>query len=99
MTEFASLSLSFSLSLSLSLSLFNILICMPFQEKSSLLYCSVCAACVHPGCLTPPWTDTLTDDWSCYSCKEKVENYFKERDAYLTELSKRCLLCESRIIH
>ena len=93
MTEFASLSLS------LSLSLFNILICMPFQEKSSLLYCSVCAACVHPGCLTPPWTDTLTDDWSCYSCKEKVENYFKERDAYLTELSKRCLLCESRIIH
>ena len=90
MTEFASLSLS--------LSLFNILICMPFQEKSSLLYCSVCAACVHPGCLTPPWTDTLTDDWSCYSCKEKVENYFKERDAYLTELSKRCLLCEPRII-
>jgi len=64
-------------------------ICNTEEEKSSLLYCSVCAACVHPGCLTPPWTDTLTDDWSCYGCKEKVENYFKERDAYLTELSKR----------
>ncbi|RLN03180.1 hypothetical protein C2845_PM13G05560 [Panicum miliaceum] len=64
-------------------------ICNTEEEKSSLLYCSVCAARVHPGCLTPPWTDTLTDDWSCYGCKEKVENYFKERDAYLAELSKR----------
>ncbi|XP_039816573.1 protein FORGETTER 1-like isoform X4 [Panicum virgatum] len=64
-------------------------ICNTEEEKSSLLYCSVCAARVHPSCLAPPWTDTLTDDWSCYGCKEKVENYFKERDAYLTELSKR----------
>ncbi|KAF8692024.1 hypothetical protein HU200_039971 [Digitaria exilis] len=64
-------------------------ICNTEEEKSLLLYCSVCAVRVHPGCLTPPWTETLTDDWSCYGCKEKVENYFKERDAYLTELSKR----------
>lgn len=34
---------------------------------------------VHPGCLIPPWTGMLADDWSCYSCKEKVESYFKER--------------------
>ncbi|OEL13043.1 Protein strawberry notch-like protein 1, partial [Dichanthelium oligosanthes] len=64
-------------------------ICNTEEEKSLLLYCSVCAVRVHPGCLTPPWTEILTDDWSCYGCKEKVENYFKERDAYLTELSKR----------
>lgn len=57
-----------------------------------LLHCTGCAAHVHPGCLIPPWTGMLADDWSCYSCKEKVENYFKERDAYITELSKRCLI-------
>ena len=76
-------------------SLSNPLICMSFQDKSLLLYCSICASRVHPGCLTPPWTEIVTDDWSCYGCKEKVESYLKERDAYLTELSKRCLLCES----
>jgi hypothetical protein len=54
-----------------------------------LLHCTGCAAHVHPGCLIPPWTGMLADDWSCYSCKEKVESYFKERDAYITELSKR----------
>ncbi|CAO2168418.1 unnamed protein product [Urochloa humidicola] len=64
-------------------------ICNTEEDKSLLLYCSVCAARVHPGCLIPPWTEALTNDWSCYACKEKVENYFKERDAYLTELSKR----------
>ncbi|WVZ94507.1 hypothetical protein U9M48_040390 [Paspalum notatum var. saurae] len=64
-------------------------ICNTEEEKNLLLYCSVCAARVHPGCLTPPWTEIVTDDWSCYGCKEKVESYFKERDAYLTELSKR----------
>lgn len=86
-------------SICLHFCLFDPLICMPSQEKNLLLYCSVCAARVHPGCLTPPWTETLTDDWSCHSCKEKVENYFKERDAYLTELSKRCLLRKSVMIH
>ncbi|CAL5011046.1 unnamed protein product [Urochloa decumbens] len=64
-------------------------ICNTEEDKNLLLHCSVCAARVHPGCLTPPLTEALTDDWSCYRCKEKVENYFKERDAYLTELTKR----------
>uniref|UniRef100_A0A0D9X5G9 PHD-type domain-containing protein n=1 Tax=Leersia perrieri TaxID=77586 RepID=A0A0D9X5G9_9ORYZ len=59
------------------------------EEKTMLLHCTGCAAHVHPGCLIPPWTGMITDDWSCYSCKEKVESYFKERDAYITELSKR----------
>ncbi|KAG0522949.1 hypothetical protein BDA96_07G081700 [Sorghum bicolor] len=64
-------------------------ICNTEEDKSLLLYCSICASRVHPGCLTPPWTEIVTDDWSCYGCKEKVESYLKERDAYLTELSKR----------
>ncbi|KAL6659053.1 hypothetical protein ACP70R_003093 [Stipagrostis hirtigluma subsp. patula] len=64
-------------------------ICNTEEGKSLLLYCSVCATRVHPRCLTPPWTGMVTDDWSCYGCKEKVEGYFKERDAYLAELSKR----------
>ncbi|XP_052164600.1 protein FORGETTER 1-like isoform X3 [Oryza glaberrima] len=64
-------------------------ICNTEEEKTMLLHCTGCAAHVHPGCLIPPWTGMLADDWSCYSCKEKVESYFKERDAYITELSKR----------
>jgi hypothetical protein len=75
-------------------SLSNLLICMSFQEKNSLFCCCICASRVHPGCLTPPSTDIVNDDWSCYGCKEKVKSYLKERDAYLTELSKRCLLYE-----
>ncbi|XP_015695528.2 protein FORGETTER 1-like [Oryza brachyantha] len=64
-------------------------ICNTEEEKTALLHCTGCAAHVHPGCLIPPWTGMITDDWSCYSCKEKLESYFKERDAYITELSKR----------
>ncbi|GJN36708.1 hypothetical protein PR202_gb25595 [Eleusine coracana subsp. coracana] len=58
------------------------------HETSMLLLCSVCATCVHPGCLTPPLTGTMNKDWTCNGCKEKVEGYFTARDAYLTELSK-----------
>lgn len=54
-----------------------------------LLRCSCCARLVHPGCLVPPWTDLVSDDWSCYSCKEKTDEYFKARDAYVAELMKR----------
>ncbi|KAK3121295.1 hypothetical protein QOZ80_8BG0650290 [Eleusine coracana subsp. coracana] len=64
-------------------------ICNTEQETSMLLLCSVCATCVHPGCLTPPLTGTMNKDWTCNGCKEKVEGYFTARDAYLTELSKR----------
>jgi hypothetical protein len=64
-------------------------ICNTEEEKSLLLQCSSCATRVHPGCPVPPWTGMLTDDWSCYTCKEKVEGYFKERDAYIAGLSKR----------
>ncbi|XP_020401317.1 protein FORGETTER 1 isoform X1 [Zea mays] len=64
-------------------------ICNTEEEKNSLFCCCICASRVHPGCLTPPSTDIVNDDWSCYGCKEKVKSYLKERDAYLTELSKR----------
>ncbi|KAK1609385.1 hypothetical protein QYE76_033058 [Lolium multiflorum] len=64
-------------------------ICNTEEEKSLLLQCSSCATRVHPGCPIPPWTGLLTEDWSCYACKEKLECYFKERDAYITGLSKR----------
>jgi hypothetical protein len=76
-----------------------LLLMLSFQEKSLLLQCSSCATRVHPGCPIPPWTGMLTDDWSCYTCKEKVESYFKERDAYIAGLSKRYLLCGSLTIH
>ncbi|KAM3213142.1 hypothetical protein ACQJBY_065881 [Aegilops geniculata] len=64
-------------------------ICNTEEEKSLLLHCSNCATSVHPGCPIPPWTGTLADDWLCYACKEIIEGYFKERDAYMAELSKR----------
>jgi hypothetical protein len=76
-----------------------LLLLLPFQEKSLLLQCSSCATRVHPGCPIPPWTGLLTEDWSCYACKEKLECYFKERDAYITGLSKRYLLCGSVTFH
>ncbi|KAF0899526.1 hypothetical protein E2562_020008 [Oryza meyeriana var. granulata] len=64
-------------------------ICNSEEKKTMLLHCTGCTTHVHPGCLIPPWTGMVMDDWSCYSCKEKVQGYFKERDSYITELSKR----------
>lgn len=64
-------------------------ICNSEEEKKLLLRCSCCGRLVHPTCLVPPWTDILPDDWSCYSCKEKTDEYFKARDAYVAELLKR----------
>jgi hypothetical protein len=64
-------------------------ICNTEEDTNLLLRCSVCATRVHPGCLTPPLTGMVTNDWSCYGCKEKVEGYLIARDAYLSELSKR----------
>ncbi|XP_064935454.1 protein FORGETTER 1-like isoform X1 [Musa acuminata AAA Group] len=64
-------------------------ICNNEEEKKLLLRCSCCARLVHPGCLVPPWTDLVSDDWSCYSCKEKTDEYLKARDAYVAELLKR----------
>ncbi|XP_042392351.1 protein FORGETTER 1-like isoform X2 [Zingiber officinale] len=64
-------------------------ICNSEEDKKLLLRCSCCARLVHPGCLVPPWTDLVSDDWSCYSCKEKTDEYFHARDAYVAELMKR----------
>ncbi|XP_074572965.1 protein FORGETTER 1 [Curcuma longa] len=64
-------------------------ICNTEEDKKLLLRCSCCARLVHPGCLVPPWTDLVSDDWSCYSCKEKTDEYFKARDVYVAELMKR----------
>lgn len=59
-----------------------------FQEKILLLHCSGCSRHVHPGCLTPPWTGVLTDDWSCYTCK-KLEGEENEQDAHVADFSQR----------
>uniref|UniRef100_J3L7M9 Uncharacterized protein n=1 Tax=Oryza brachyantha TaxID=4533 RepID=J3L7M9_ORYBR len=57
-------------------------------EKSPLLHCSGCSRHVHPGCLTPPWTGILTDDWSCCTCN-KLEGEENEQDAHVADFSQR----------
>lgn len=57
-----------------------------------MLRCSCCGQQVHPACLVPPWMDLIPDEWSCYSCKEKTDEYLQARDAYIAELLKRCVL-------
>ncbi|XP_008791000.1 protein FORGETTER 1 isoform X1 [Phoenix dactylifera] len=71
-------------------------ICNSEEEKKLLLRCSCCGRLVHPACLVPPWTDILPDDWSCYSCREKTNEYFKARDAYVAELLKRYEAAQER---
>ncbi|KAJ4815925.1 RING/FYVE/PHD zinc finger protein [Rhynchospora pubera] len=64
-------------------------VCNVEEEKTSLLHCSCCGKLVHPNCLVPPWTGPIDDDWSCHSCRDKTDEYFKARDQYVTELSER----------
>ncbi|KAF3325766.1 protein strawberry notch 1 [Carex littledalei] len=59
------------------------------EEKTLLLHCSCCGKLVHPNCLIPPWTGPINDDWSCHSCHDKTDEFFKARDQYVAELSKR----------
>lgn len=68
-----------------------LLILAELQERKKLLKCSCCGQLVHPGCLVPPITDVVGDDWSCHSCKEKTDEYIQSKVAYLTELLKRLL--------
>ncbi|GLU08554.1 hypothetical protein SLE2022_254600 [Rubroshorea leprosula] len=63
--------------------------CNTEEERKKLLQCSCCGKLVHPACLVPPITDVIPDKWSCYSCKEKTDEYIQARRAYIAELSKR----------
>ncbi|AQK46021.1 RING/FYVE/PHD zinc finger superfamily protein [Zea mays] len=63
-------------------------ICNTEEEQSLLLHCSGCSRHVHPHCLTPPWTGTITDDWACYTCKI-VEDEEKKQDAHVADCLKR----------
>ncbi|AQK46025.1 RING/FYVE/PHD zinc finger superfamily protein [Zea mays] len=65
-------------------------ICNTEEEQSLLLHCSGCSRHVHPHCLTPPWTGTITDDWACYTCKI-VEDEEKKQDAHVADCLKRCV--------
>ncbi|KAJ6822165.1 protein FORGETTER 1 [Iris pallida] len=71
-------------------------ICNNEEEKKLLLRCSCCGRLVHPTCLVPPWTDVMPVEWSCYSCKEKTDEYLLARDAYVAELLKRYEAAQER---
>ncbi|KAK3042673.1 hypothetical protein RJ639_000925 [Escallonia herrerae] len=64
-------------------------ICNSEAERKKLLQCSCCAQLLHPACLVPPVMDAVSADWSCYSCKEKTDEYLQARHAYVAELLKR----------
>ncbi|EOY14275.1 RING/FYVE/PHD zinc finger superfamily protein isoform 2, partial [Theobroma cacao] len=64
-------------------------ICNSEEERKKLLQCSCCGKLVHPACLVPPITDLVPEKWSCYSCKEKTDEYMQARRVYIEELLKR----------
>ncbi|XP_043807578.1 protein FORGETTER 1 isoform X2 [Manihot esculenta] len=64
-------------------------ICNTEEERKKLLRCSCCGQLVHPACLVPPITDIVSEEWSCYSCKEKTDEFFQARQVYIAELLKR----------
>lgn len=64
-------------------------ICNSEEERKKLLQCSCCGKLVHPSCLVPPIIDLVPEKWSCYSCKEKTDEYMQARRAYIEELLKR----------
>ncbi|CAI9087968.1 OLC1v1022187C2 [Oldenlandia corymbosa var. corymbosa] len=64
-------------------------ICSLEEERKKLLQCSCCGQLVHPACVVPPVEEAVPNDWSCYTCKEKTEEYLQARRLYLEELHKR----------
>ncbi|KAG6605360.1 Protein FORGETTER 1, partial [Cucurbita argyrosperma subsp. sororia] len=64
-------------------------ICNTEEGRKKLLQCSCCEHLFHPACLDPPLLETETAEWSCQSCKEKTDEYLKERKAVIAELLKR----------
>ncbi|XP_009595784.1 protein FORGETTER 1 isoform X2 [Nicotiana tomentosiformis] len=64
-------------------------ICNSEEERKKLLQCSCCSQLVHPTCLIPPVTESVSADWCCHSCKEKTDEYIQARHAYVAELLKR----------
>lgn len=64
-------------------------ICNSEEERKKLLKCSCCGKLVHPLCLVPPVVELTSEEWSCYSCKEKTDEYLLARQAYIAELLKR----------
>ncbi|XP_042027486.1 protein FORGETTER 1-like isoform X1 [Salvia splendens] len=64
-------------------------ICSLEGERKKLLQCSCCSQLVHPACLVPPVVEVISEDWSCYSCKEKTEEFLRARQVYYEELLKR----------
>lgn len=64
-------------------------ICNSEGERKKLLQCSCCGQLVHPACVDPPVTDTISSPWSCHSCKEKTEEYLQARHLYVAELLRR----------
>ncbi|XVF77793.1 hypothetical protein PTKIN_Ptkin14bG0075000 [Pterospermum kingtungense] len=65
------------------------MICNSEEERKKLLQCSCCGKLVHPSCLVPPIIDLVPEKWSCYSCKEKTDEYMQARRVYVEELLKR----------
>ncbi|KAF8036651.1 hypothetical protein BT93_C2393 [Corymbia citriodora subsp. variegata] len=64
-------------------------ICNGEEGRKKLLQCSCCGQLVHPACLVPPMEDTVSEEWSCHSCKLKTEEYLQARHLYIQELLKR----------
>ncbi|KDP27422.1 hypothetical protein JCGZ_20832 [Jatropha curcas] len=64
-------------------------ICNGEEERKKLLRCSCCGQLVHSTCLDPPITGLVSENWSCFSCKEKTEEFLQARQRYHAELSER----------
>ncbi|CAO2826033.1 unnamed protein product [Amaranthus hypochondriacus] len=63
-------------------------VCNGEEDRKKLLKCACCGQLVHPSCLEPPSTD-VSEDWTCYSCQQKTDEYLQARRVYIEELTKR----------
>lgn len=64
-------------------------VCSKEEERTKLIRCSCCGLVLHPSCVVAPVVKMASDNWSCYSCTEKTNDYREARRNYLADLMKR----------
>lgn len=48
---------------------------------------------MHPACLVPPVTGSVSADWSCLLCEGKAEEYLRQKRKSIAQQLERCVYC------
>ncbi|XP_017244073.1 protein FORGETTER 1 [Daucus carota subsp. sativus] len=64
-------------------------ICNSDTESDKLLQCSRCKQVMHPACLVPPVTGSVSADWSCLLCEGKAEEYLRQKRKSIAQQLER----------